>query len=445
MPFPINCKTHTNQPIQRVDPNLSVKKHLYCFECMLESEDPKSLYATLPKLSQFLDTISTPLPGAPETVDGPKIPAEYLEVLCHQKESQGHLAQHIIQEKERIVNFFEEIKKALNDTVEALKYQHLKSLDDQFANLEKYYQYFEKELKKAYNEAKEPDFFFPTVQELSARLGEIRHSSDLHDFVEYVKCSLKTVGLSLSNQGEEKKKWYFDNMVKTLKTMQTARPAFEGKDTNVHIIRDDVGSHLQKLIEIMFNVKSSALDITFTPNLTSESSSSIASPREFLMIKQWLPSKFDFTPKLLYRGSRDGFSPETFHSKCDGKGATITLIKCCYGNKSQEAIIGGFLDESWHSNKNGSYIFSDEAFLFSLTAQTKFSIDKKRLYNAAYGFSDYGPTFGGHDICIAKDLTRCFSRPYAYTNSAQLLPGEGTTKEKCLYFTTKDIEVYSLH
>ncbi len=30
---------------------------------------------------------------------------------------------------------------------------------------------------------------------------------------------------------------------------------------------------------------------------------------------------------LLYRATRDGFNGEVFHSKCDGKGNTITIIK----------------------------------------------------------------------------------------------------------------------
>ena len=30
---------------------------------------------------------------------------------------------------------------------------------------------------------------------------------------------------------------------------------------------------------------------------------------------------------LLYRASRDGFTGQAFHSKCDGKGNTISIIK----------------------------------------------------------------------------------------------------------------------
>ena len=47
--------------------------------------------------------------------------------------------------------------------------------------------------------------------------------------------------------------------------------------------------------------------------------------------------------KLLFRGSRDGFQAETFHSKCDNKGPTVTIVK--RGNN----IFGGFTEISWNS------------------------------------------------------------------------------------------------
>ena len=47
------------------------------------------------------------------------------------------------------------------------------------------------------------------------------------------------------------------------------------------------------------------------------------------MIREWLKeSDFNtFDPRLLYRASRDGFSANEFHKRCDGKKNTITLVK----------------------------------------------------------------------------------------------------------------------
>ena len=45
---------------------------------------------------------------------------------------------------------------------------------------------------------------------------------------------------------------------------------------------------------------------------------------------------------LLYRGTRDTFTPKGFHNKVDGRGATLTIIKSEYGN-----VFGGFTNISW--------------------------------------------------------------------------------------------------
>ena len=63
---------------------------------------------------------------------------------------------------------------------------------------------------------------------------------------------------------------------------------------------------------------------------------------------------------LLWRGSRDGFEPETFHRLCDGQGKTLTIIK---NNKG--FIFGGFTSVPWSSK--GGDITDYTAFLFTLT------------------------------------------------------------------------------
>ena len=50
--------------------------------------------------------------------------------------------------------------------------------------------------------------------------------------------------------------------------------------------------------------------------------------------------KTNFT--LLYRASRDGWMWKDFHSKCDKKGATVTLVKSSVGK-----VCGGFTCVPW--------------------------------------------------------------------------------------------------
>jgi len=58
------------------------------------------------------------------------------------------------------------------------------------------------------------------------------------------------------------------------------------------------------------------------------------------VLKGWLPSQ-EGKWRLLFRASRDGFAAAAFHSKCDNKGPTVTIVKS--GNN----IFGGFTEVSW--------------------------------------------------------------------------------------------------
>ena len=61
-------------------------------------------------------------------------------------------------------------------------------------------------------------------------------------------------------------------------------------------------------------------------------------------LRSWLPKDLrEGEWRLLFRASRDGFASQTFHSKCDNKRPTITIVK------SGANIFGGFTEISWKS------------------------------------------------------------------------------------------------
>jgi hypothetical protein len=66
---------------------------------------------------------------------------------------------------------------------------------------------------------------------------------------------------------------------------------------------------------------------------------------------------------LLYRGTRDGFGSNDFHSKCDGHSNTLTILKA----KESSYIFGGFTTVHWESSTNGKWKSDPNAFIFSLT------------------------------------------------------------------------------
>ena len=76
------------------------------------------------------------------------------------------------------------------------------------------------------------------------------------------------------------------------------------------------------------------------PAKTFEESMLLTNENHQSVLKGWLPSQ-EGKWRLLYRASRDGFAAAVFHSKCDDKGPTVTIVKS--GNN----IFGGFTKQSW--------------------------------------------------------------------------------------------------
>ena len=92
--------------------------------------------------------------------------------------------------------------------------------------------------------------------------------------------------------------------------------------------------------------------------------------------------KLKVQPKLLYRGSVNGWKGKDFHSCCDNKGPTISLFLSDKGTK-----FGGFTSENW--DKSGKYKQDSSCFLFSLDNKQIFPVKKP---NEAIGcFFDRGP------------------------------------------------------
>jgi hypothetical protein len=159
----------------------------------------------------------------------------------------------------------------------------------------------------------------------------------------------------------------------------------------------------------------------------------------------------EFSPNdkwsLLYRGTRDGFDSDVFHSKCDGHSNTLTLLKA----KGSQYIFGGFTTVYWESSAIGIWKSDPNAFLFSLTNKdntpVKMNIDPDKHEWAIYCDSEYGPTFGS-DIVIRNNSNTTIDS-YSDLGSDYNHPqyGYGTNEAKTFlagteWFQLDEIEVY---
>ena len=85
----------------------------------------------------------------------------------------------------------------------------------------------------------------------------------------------------------------------------------------------------------------------------------------------------------------------TFHSKCDNKGYTLTVVETISGNE-----FGGYSNTAWSST--GGYARANKAFLFALSGGSILSPCKMKLKDANYKCAiycgnNYGQIFG--DYC----------------------------------------------
>ncbi|XP_052705624.1 interferon-induced protein 44-like [Crassostrea angulata] len=117
---------------------------------------------------------------------------------------------------------------------------------------------------------------------------------------------------------------------------------------------------------------------------------------DFDELLKWIGGRRKF--RLLYKITRDGCSALNFHSKCDGKGMTVTVL--C---NPSDTVYGGFTSQSWTS-AGGAYLSDPKAFLFQLkfngkSSYNQFPIKPEKIANAVHCNSGYGPIFGGgHDL-----------------------------------------------
>ena len=109
--------------------------------------------------------------------------------------------------------------------------------------------------------------------------------------------------------------------------------------------------------------------------------------------------------KLLYKLKRDGDSGQTFHSKCNNQGKTLTIIRTNKGFRC-----GGFASKDWQSSN--SNIDDENAFLFSLDYKEQYFPNEGKY--ALYDYYTYGPTFGStNDLYIADGCSNNYS---SYSN-----------------------------
>ena len=134
----------------------------------------------------------------------------------------------------------------------------------------------------------------------------------------------------------------------------------------------------------------------------------VTSANDSLRLRTWLEEAGTpaAQPSLLYRASRAGWQGTNFHSRCDDRGPTLTVVQDIGGH-----VFGGFSSASWSSApghpEGGSFCRSPRSFIFVLRTHSGDGPLRMPLKPGCEGqavchHSEWGPCFG-YDLCVLGD------------------------------------------
>ncbi|XP_067047298.1 uncharacterized protein [Acropora muricata] len=166
----------------------------------------------------------------------------------------------------------------------------------------------------------------------------------------------------------------------------------------------------------------------------------------FGMLSNWLKPVVQVNGQwnLCWRASLHGWAAATFHSLCDNKGPTVTIVKDTKNN-----IFGGYTSISWQSLNQ--FMNDSKAFLFSLKNPTNNS--SKLLQRHSSGsrysvghFAGWCPFFGDRDLFIGGHANKfrfrrsqeCLGYTYTVPSGKQCDP----FLTGVMYFIAREIETF---
>lgn len=428
----ICCALHPKETVARVDVEFGAEKELYCVECLLSMQNPGKIGSHLKPLHEFVEMAAKFYDQNRKTVtEGSEAPSEYTSILSTRDDLIEVLTQHIEDEKKRVQLSFDELCQVLNSELNRKCQEYLASLDQELNNFKYGYTFFEKQLNKAYPKEESSDSLYPTHEELLAKFSDVSNVQELHSLIRSIKEDMNDAGIAgdqVSN-AEEAKRALISSFAKQLRDNESKKPKFV--NNKVEDLNKELKESLSKIVDKFMLIENNIESLVADSNYPK---SSIIKSKDFAMIKGWLSKEYQkckFDP--LYKGSKDGFNIQAFHSKCDKKGPTLTLIK----TKETGKIFGGFMDQSWASEDTN--INSEKAFLFSVSNKAKYPPKNPGSQFVSFSAYDTGPNFGDGDLSLYGDFGNeqqgCY--PYTFQYNANDLCGGSN-------FTVDEIEIYAV-
>ena len=271
------------------------------------------------------------------------------------------------------------------------------------------------------------------------------HLQSLNDEQQSLSQSTQLLSETLLSTEETNKKLTtakesHDNSIKEMRmrldtaitTVNEYKQANEEMQQNINKLKQLINQYEDEINTITSKIKQRQKQQVNGVNSDNGIDSVIINNKEDIkVLRGWIEKQRDYTFELLYRGSRDGFSPSVFHSKVDHRKYTLSLIQSKSGN-----VFGGYTSETWDApaslNGNGCFKYDNTAFIFNLDHYIRFQINDPD--NAIYAHPQYYLVYGKGDIMITPTLgVSCILTSYGKVSYE--------TPEKLIGTFDEDIEI----
>lgn len=435
------CRIHPEESIQRVSLEEGLPNPLLCIECIMNNDD-KEQRAKLLQFKDYVEKVVTHYNNVKElTSSNEEIPTNLTDFLGKEAEATANLSACVEAEKKKVNAAFNQITESFTKLIEQKRVQLLKQLDDQVLTLAFNYKTYRNKLDKFYkgvNDIAEMD-----LPKFVEKINAHDSTSSLENFLKSINNDMAE-NASLLNQDKakamEEGKKGLKELSEALKKQTVAIPTsiFTNQLSTDEFLKK-VTDKLDDLFDDCFDIEN---NIEQFAGIASIDSKILKKVSDIALLRKWVSEKAKPNFKLIYRGSKDGFTANQFHTKCNNKGPTVVLIKSSLGK-----VFGAFTDKDWTSNNN--YQNTSNSFLFSIDKKGKYPLKAGSESNAMYCYSSYGPTFGGgHDFYICDNCntnTSSYSNfPYSYTCTEYVNNGSSNWLAGAYNFKVEEIEVFTV-
>jgi len=418
----IPCLEHESQSIGVLDFSSDPKKLGYCCMCLVESQAKGSFPQKLKPIQDYVkETFDFYTKGRQRLSSMDEPPSEYQDELSKKGERFEKFSRHIDEEKQKVTRRFEDIRQKALELIALKEKECMRLLDEELSSLSDAYRQYERLLKLGWKKfSDQSEAVYPTDDVLQQRVSRIIDIDQLQVFVKEVTEDVQIEELYCNGQdGVERRKAKIHHLIEIFQKAESSLPHLGGQ----LLSSGDLDSLMKKLLK-EFSLQKIGVENSVSLKIKLPCESQIINAQQYEVLKSWLPNSNNLSLKLLYRTSVDGKSPQIFHKKCDGKGATVTLIKCKFNGAVSSSVLGGFIDQSLHSNADNCFIVSNAAFLFSMTpgaAPLKCPIIESQQKSAFYGHPSHGIVFGeGNDIFVNPNFNAGTINPRSYSNAIHL-------------------------